>query len=220
VDPSRLRRAHVEDHVQGRHIGHLDQRLFASTAAPSTAVMPCDDDAGPSGARRVASCCAAPRRDRRHLRLRQVRGRPGRCPSGAGFPPVPVAPPGHRRRSALRERGLRAARRRVERRPLELDQGIALCHALAGGDEDARHPCGRRGRAPRSAPVGAVTVPMALTSCGKDCFVATAVSTPPTVCSEGGVSAAALAWRSPRQAVSIRAAATSDALAFMADRWR
>src|SRR2546422_3061834 len=69
-------------------------------------------------------------------------------------------------------------------------------------------------------PGRAVTVPMALTTCGKDCFVATAVPTPPTVCSEGGVSAAALAWRSPRQAVSIRAAATSDALAFMADPWR
>src|SRR6266550_805400 len=72
---------------------------FASTAAPSTAVIRVTTPA--KGARSVASCCA---------------------------------------------------RRRVKWRPLELDQGISLCHALAGGDEDARHSCGRGGRELREVP--------------------------------------------------------------------
>src|SRR5437870_8759093 len=50
--------------------------------------------------------------------------RPGRCPSGAGFPPVPVAPPGHRRESCPR-------RTRSEEHTSELQsRGHLVCRLL------------------------------------------------------------------------------------------
>src|SRR5438093_667722 len=178
---------------------------FAPTAAPSTAVIRVTTPA--SGARRVASCCAR----RAVIAATCACARSAAAWSLSFWGRIPACASRTARacaRSALASAvsPLRAAASNGARSNSTRESPSATRWPGATKMRATRVGAGAESSA--KCPGRAVTVPMALTSCGKDCFVATAVPTPPTVCSEGGVSAAALAWRSPRQAVSIRAAAT------------
>ena len=143
MDLGGLRRAHIEDRIQRGHVGYVHERLARVHRCAEHGGHSCDDarQRGSQG----GELLRAARGDRGDLCLRQIR---------RGLVAVLLRQdsrlhqshrPGVGARRA-RERGLRAARRRIERRPLELDQGVPFRHPLAGGDEDARDPRGPRRR--------------------------------------------------------------------------
>src|SRR5436190_525111 len=172
---------------------------FASTAAPSTAVIRVTTPV--KGARSVASCCAR----RAVIAATCACARSAAAWSLSFWGRIPACASRTARacaRSALASAAsaLRAAASNGARSNSTRESPSATRRPGATKMRATRVGAGAESSA--KCPGRAATVPMARTTCGKDRFVVTAVPTPPTVGSEGGVSAAALAWRSERQAAS------------------
>ena len=140
---------HVEHDVERRGVGDLDERLGRVDRGAQHGAH-AGDDAGEWGAQ-GGELLGAPGCHGGHLRLRQLGGRLVRILLGQN----PRLHEAHGAREVAlrrRERGGGALRRGIERRPLELDQRVALGDPLARSDEDARHPCRCRCRELREAP--------------------------------------------------------------------